>query len=113
MVQLVRGNTLERSRAGFGEVLVARLRCVCRCPWEPDRQNKRGWMAEGAARAHFFFGAGRARPVRREFRIDASDHDESITAGSWDQDLGRIWTRTMLPCWHCGHWRSERPVRSS
>jgi len=75
--------------------------------------NRGNWTVEHAKHAHFSCGAGKARPIRREFGAGRTDHEESVTAGDLALDLGRIWTTTMLPRWHSGHGRSEWPVRSS
>src|SRR6202043_446421 len=57
----------------------------------------------------------RAQDLFDEMYASLADRStrQSTTTGERADHLGRIWTTTMLPCRHWGHWRSERPVRSS
>src|SRR5258708_32543532 len=75
------------------------------------RLDEAAIAGHSVTRQHSVLGTGQAKPVGHEFEIRLEDHEESMVSGVLVG--GRIETRIMRPCWHCGHFRNEQPVRSS
>jgi hypothetical protein len=61
------------------------------------------WTAECTQCAHSSCDAGRVAPVLREFESRVNNHEELMATGDLAQNLGRIWTTTILPR---PHWRA-------
>ena len=75
------------------------------------RMDEAAIAARSVTRQHFVLSIGQAKPVGHEFEIGLGNHEESMVAGVLVG--GRIETRIIWPCGHCGHFRNEQPVRSS